>query len=226
MAYSHAVILLNRGRPAEAAAWMDTLYSVTPNPNYHWVVAAYFGGELRDTSRLTPDLLDALHAHNGDTAASKRSLAFQRGRAAQDSLQGFWFRMVPVTEAILAVQRHDPAAARLVDVADSLWRGQEGSVEWAAMRIAQLYQEQGRMDRALRAIRRRFSSLGQPKPMGLAESYRIEGRLAAAAGDRAGAIRAYRNYLTMRVDPEPSRIPQRDSVLAELARVADLEGTR
>ena len=223
MAFSHAVILLNRGRPAEAAAWMDTLYSVAPNPFYHWVVAGYFGGELRDTSRLSPELLDALHAHNGDTAATKRSLAAQRERAAQDSLQGFWFRMVPLTEAILAVQRHDPAATRLLDVADSLWRGQEGNVEWAAMRIARLYQEQGRMDRGLRAIRRRYSSLGEPKPMGLAESYRLEGKLAAAAGDRPGAMRAYRNYLRMRVDPEAAKMAQRDSVVAELGEVGDVE---
>jgi hypothetical protein len=48
--------------------------------------------------------------------------------------------------------------------------------------------------------------------------------LAAKTGDKVGAIRAYRNYLRMRADPEPSRIPQRDSVRAELAAVGDLEG--
>jgi tetratricopeptide (TPR) repeat protein len=226
MAYTRAVVLLNRGRPAEAAAWLDTLFSVTPNPFYHWVVAGYFGGELRDTSRLNAEFVDALLSHAGDSAATKRILPSHRERAAQDSIEGGWYRILPLTEAILAVQRRDPAAPRLVDVADSLWRGREGNIEWVSMRLARLYQEQGRLDRALRAIRRRWSSIGEPKPMGLAESYLLEGRLAAAAGDRAGAIRAYRNYLTMRVDPEPSRIPQRDSVVAELARVADLEGTR
>jgi hypothetical protein len=43
------------------------------------------------------------------------------------------------------------------------------------------------------------------------------------ADDKVGAIRAYRNYLRMRVDPEPSRVPQLDSVRAELSAVGDLE---
>jgi tetratricopeptide (TPR) repeat protein len=223
MAYSRAIVLLNRGRPSEAARWLDTLYAVTPAPFYPWVVAAYFGGELKDSSRLRPDLRDFLHFMQGDLAAGQRSIAYQRQQSAKDSLQGFWYRMVPLSEAMLAVQRHDPAAPRLVDVADSLWRGFEGNQEWASIQIARLYQAQGRIDRALRAIRRRYSSVGQPKPMGLSQSFRLEGQLAAAAGDRVGAIRAYRGYLRMLVDPEPSRIPQRDSVRAELAAIGDVE---
>ena len=150
-------------------------------------------------------------------------LAFQRGEAAKETLQGFWYRMLPLMEAMVAAQRGDPGAPRLLDIADTLWRGQEGNAEWASIAIARQYQAQGRIDRALRAVRRRYSSLGEPKPMGLAESLRLEGQLAATAGDRVGAIRAYRSYLRMRVDPEPSRIPQRDSVRAELAKIGDLE---
>jgi eukaryotic-like serine/threonine-protein kinase len=224
MAFSRAIVLLNRGRPSEAARWMDTLYTITPNSFYPWVVAAYFGGEAADTMRLRPDLRDFLRFMQGDQAAGQRAMAYQRERAAQDSAQGFWFRMVPLSEAMLAVQRRDPAAVRLVDVADSLWRGREGNQEWASIQIARLYQAQGRIDGALRAIRRRYSSVGEPKPMGLSQSFRLEGQLAAAAGDRVGAIRAYRNYMRMLVDPEPSRFPQRDSVRAELAAVGDVEG--
>ena len=43
------------------------------------------------------------------------------------------------------------------------------------------------------------------------------GRLAALAGDREAAVRAYRHYLAIRTDPDPALIPQRDSVRAELA---------
>jgi len=50
--------------------------------------------------------------------------------------------------------------------------------------------------------------------------------VAAQLGDKAVAIRAYRYYLRMRIDPEPSRMPQRDSVRAELTKIGDLEGTR
>jgi hypothetical protein len=42
-------------------------------------------------------------------------------------------------------------------------------------------------------------------------------------GDRAGAARAYRRYLMLRIDPEPSKIGQRDSVRTELT---SLEGQR
>ena len=66
--------------------------------------------------------------------------------------------------------------------------------------------------------------MGEPEPAGLAESYRLEGRLAALADDKVGATRAYRNYLRLRVDPEPSRVPQLDSVRAELSALGDLEG--
>jgi hypothetical protein len=56
------------------------------------------------------------------------------------------------------------------------------------------------------------------RPAGLAEW-----RLAAVADDKLGAMRAYRNYLRLRVDPEPSRVPQLDSVRAELRALGDLK---
>ena len=135
-------------------------------------------------------------------------------------------RAAAIVEAKLAVDRHDPAAARLVDVADSLARGRQDAAAWSSLELARLYERQGRVDRALRAVRRRWIPMGEPEPGGLAESYRLEGRLAALADDKVGAIRAYRNYLRLRVDPEPSRVPQLDSVRAELAAVGDLEGKR
>ncbi len=45
---------------------------------------------------------------------------------------------------------------------------------------------------------------------------RLEGQLAAASGDTAGAIRAYRDYLALRARPEAALVPQRDSVRSEL----------
>jgi hypothetical protein len=66
-------------------------------------------------------------------------------------------------------------------------------------------------------IRRRVLWGGQPKPIHLPPSLRLEGQLAAEAGDREGAMRAYQNYLLLRPNPDPPLIPQRDSVKAELA---------
>ena len=121
------------------------------------------------------------------------------------------------------MERKDPAAARLLDAADSLWRGQLGGNTWASLELARLYETQGRVDRALRAVRRRWIPMGAPEPAGLAESLRLEGRLAALADDKVGALRAYRDYLRLRVDPEPSRVPQLDSVRAEIRALGGLE---
>jgi len=46
---------------------------------------------------------------------------------------------------------------------------------------------------------------------------RDQGRLAALAGNREEAIRAYERYLSIRWNPEPALVPQRDSVKTELA---------
>jgi serine/threonine-protein kinase len=223
-------VLLNLGRPAEAAKWVDTLATLDPQRaglvsllNDRW-----FGGAPADTTLMSPEQRMTWHAWSGagDAAAGQRLLALWRANAAKDSVDGINIRLAATLEAKLAVDRNDPAAPRLVDVADSLWRGREGGVAWAGPVMAQLYERQGRIDRALRAVRRRWLPLGEPESQGLAESFRQEGRLAALADDTLGAMRAYRNYLRLRVDPEPSKLPQLDSVRAELGALGDREVKR
>jgi len=230
MAFSRWFYLLNWGRPSEAAQWLDTLRTISPGSAVIQSVlgAIWYGGEAPDTStlRANPDALALLRFAQGDRSVGSGIVKTLKERAAKDTLQGFWYRWAPVFEAWVAVEQGDPGAERLVELADSLWKGREGNANFASIQIARMYEKQGRPDRALRAIRRRFSPNGEPEPPGLAEAYRLEGQYAAKLGDRADAIRAYRNYLQMRVDPEPSMIPQRDSVLAELAKVGDLEGAK
>ena len=59
---------------------------------------------------------------------------------------------------------------------------------------------------------------------------REEGRLAALAGDREGAIRAYRHYLALRSEAEPALQPEVRRVREELEAVeresADRRGGR
>ena len=50
---------------------------------------------------------------------------------------------------------------------------------------------------------------------------REQGRIAALAGDEKRAARAYRHYLAMRADAEPSVKPQIDSVRRELAKLGN-----
>ncbi len=230
MAFSRWFLLLNRGRPAEAAQWLDTLRAIAPGSAAIQSVlgAIWYGGDAPDSASLAanPGAANLLRFSQGDRSVGPVILKEVREAAAKDTLQGFWYRWAPLVEAWVAVEAGDPGAARLVEVADSLWKGQEGNSIFASIQLARLYEEQGRTDRALRAVRRRFSPNGEPEPPGLAEAYRLEGRYAAQLGDKADAIRAYRYYLRMRADPEPSRIPQRDSVRAELAKVGDLEGAR
>ena len=218
----------NLGRPAEAAKWIDTLAALDRNNAglQAAVGATSFGGGPPDTTIMNAEQLDILRAWRGDVVAGQRMLQLWRDRAAKDSTVALNHIVAAVIEAKLAVDRRDPTAAHLVDVADSLCRGRSRPPCWTSIELARLYERQGRVDRALRAVRRRWLPMGEPEMGGLAESYRLEGRLAALADDKIGATRAYRNYLRMRVDPEPSRVAQVDSVRAELSALGDLEGKR
>ncbi|MFW6089317.1 MAG: protein kinase domain-containing protein [Gemmatimonadota bacterium] len=88
----------------------------------------------------------------------------------------------------------------------------------ANLAAARLYERRGDYARALAAVRRRVYDMDSTGFV-LATSLRIEGRLAAAAGDTAGAIDAYRHYLALRSDPEPALRAQADSVRVELAEL-------
>jgi hypothetical protein len=83
--------------------------------------------------------------------------------------------------------------------------------------IARLREAQGDIPAALAAIRRRENSYYPGYLWTLVAFLRQEGRLAALAGDTAGARRAYDQYLTLRTDPDSLMRPQRDSVIAERA---------
>jgi serine/threonine-protein kinase len=230
MALDRVNLLVNLGRPVETRKWLDTLATLNPEmAGINSLIGGYWrGGPPGDTTLMTPDQRVSWHAWGPtrDPAAGQRLLALWRADAAKDSVDGFSIRGLATLEAQLAVDRNDPAAPRLVDVADSLWRGRDGGAAWGSIVLARLYQRQGRIDRALRAVRRRWIPLGEPEPQGLAESYRLEGHLAALADDTLDAMRAYRNYLRIRVDPEPSMVPQVDSVRAELGALGDREGKR
>jgi len=90
-------------------------------------------------------------------------------------------------------------------------------VVFANYTVARLREAQGNYPAALAAIRRREMNYFPPYLWSLPAFLRQEGRLAGLAGDTAGAIHAYDQYLAMRTDPDPPFQPQRDSVLAERA---------
>jgi hypothetical protein len=159
---------------------------------------------------------EALRLLRGDVGSVDRTVTALR-KTASEREKDDALRMAALLEAWGAVRRRGPRAQveRLLVTADSAMQGWEHPA-WSLI-LGRLYEELGLFDRGLIAIRRRHTNLAFPFINGLAEALRLEGRLAAKTGDRDGAILAYRRYLLMRSDAEPSKIPQRDSVVAELA---------
>jgi serine/threonine-protein kinase len=79
---------------------------------------------------------------------------------------------------------------------------------------ARLHESRGEIPAALDALRRRY--VGVATFPYYATYLREEGRLAALAGEREGAIRAYRHYLALRSEAEPSLQPEVRRVQEEL----------
>jgi hypothetical protein len=116
-----------------------------------------------------------------------------------------------------------PEAEQRLMIADSLSRimdPREASFHEDAadsnLLLAKLWEQHGDIPRALRAARRRCGQMMR-RPSYLSSFLREEGRLAALSGDTSGAIHAYRRYLMLRNDPEPSVQPEVDHVRRELA---------
>ena len=221
-----------------ADQWLDTLRYLSPDAWAFFAPVSELIAGVQSTTdtaalrRVNPMRLELWKLGRGELTAGDRYVALARASALEDTLDGLDQRYAALIEAWTATRRGTPQSPRLADVADSLWRGivynewRGVDLKWPSIVLARTYESQGRVDKALIAIRRRFLPLGVPAPSWLAESLRLEGRLAQKTGDRAGAIRAYRNYLLLRSDPEPALVPQRDSVKAELAAIGGLEATQ
>jgi tRNA A-37 threonylcarbamoyl transferase component Bud32 len=170
---------------------------------------------------------------SGAAAAIRRLRAFvasDHAGIAGDDWKRSDFRVCPLLLEVLLESppsRHEARSA--LDRLDSLVReGPRGftgrtafaPTAFANLAIARSREAQGDIPAALAAIRRREVDYFPAYLWSLAAFLRQEGRLAALAGDTAGARRAYDQYLTMRTDPDPPFRRQRDSVLAERAALA------
>jgi tetratricopeptide (TPR) repeat protein len=91
------------------------------------------------------------------------------------------------------------------------------SFAYAGLLVSHLREARGDLAGALDAVRRRpYQAAGTTY---LASYLLHEGRLAAMAGDRQGAIRAYQHYLILRPHAEPSVVPEVRRVEGEVARL-------
>jgi eukaryotic-like serine/threonine-protein kinase len=229
------VLALNRGRPKEAVTALQEMLENKVRERLHWRVvdALNWDGDsaagAQAARELGPYANSAGAGTTSDREVRSRDLCVQQQwrlahgdstatRAAIRRLQDSYQVCAAVLEAWLATIGPRSHAARSLDRLDSLlltgMSFGEASTLPANIIAARLHEAMGDSRAALAAIRRRAYGF---QPQYLSTYLREEGRLAALTGDTTGAIAAYRHYLRLRSDPEPSIRPEVERVRGELA---------
>jgi DNA-binding SARP family transcriptional activator len=169
--------------------------------------------------------LELWHLAHGPSASAPRSIArLRRARAhAEGASLDQWSTTlcIPMLDALHQATAAGPGARAAVEGLDSLmatWPAGYGA-EFGNLVVARLVERQGDHAGALAALRRR-PFYWVPGPRYLSTFLREEGRLAALAGDLAGARHAYGRYLALRQDPDPALRADAERARAELRRIA------
>lgn len=168
---------------------------------------------------------------NGDTSTALSSLARFRDLADQTRFGSLPLRHAVCAasiEALLAMAQDRPEAEAAVQKLNNLLllvpnveTGDDTSLVGPFI-VARWRERSGDVEGALAAMRRWhnhwFSGVRY-----LSTFLREQGRLAALVGNREEAIRALRRYLTLRSDPEPEWVEERDRVRARLRELMEAE---
>jgi tetratricopeptide (TPR) repeat protein len=207
---------------AEAAGRLAQRTPVGPDAD-----PAAAGAELIE--RCVLELWRVSHGEHDRTAAVITTL-----EAAGPPLDMLDVHYVRVCAAMLrALLAADVDPARLHAAAGALERTFDAEVPYmsfdliynaAPLVLAAVKEAAGDIDGALAASRRRPFGAGM-QDFFISTFLREEGRLAARAGDRDAAIRAYSHYLTLRSDPDPALGAAVASVRRELEALT-AEGRR
>jgi len=180
----------------------------------------------RMTQRAATRALEPWRLSRGDTSQTRRSI--ERLRALTRPLTGA--RKVDAEVEIAAIEAMHAEVTRSPDLRavtlrlDSLLRITDypgthpGRASFANLVAARLLEKLGDVRGALAAARRRSDAWTPNNPY-VAAQLREQGRLAALAGEREEAIRAYRQYLALRADAEPALRPQVEAVRRELGQL-------
>jgi serine/threonine-protein kinase len=204
--------LYGRGDSAAAAAAMPMLEKLAGEP-------FALGAKRRHDQYEYVCVVEQWHVAQRSFATTPAAIAKLR---IPDATAPPWLATQNATcsaalEAALAASHSRADAGPLLERVDSMvqsgpeWR-------WSFPRhrfLARLWEDHGDARRALVAVRRR----PRPQVRYLASDLLEEGRLAAIVGDTAGAVRAYRHYMALRLDPEPTLRAEVDAGRAELARL-------
>jgi len=243
-------LALNRGRPAEANRLSPTLASLEPedyfNLRFPILASLYERGDSATAANAASQLSDAIErslgnmGSNADDASAARCVLAQwwirtgatgRAREAVKNLRSASASAASAVDndfcaTLLEASITPNGAARraFLDRLDSLIAvGVHMRRMWpyAQIAVARLFAASGAADHAL-ATSRRMGYFGR-WPYYLASALLEQGDYALAAGDTAGAICAFNHYLHLRIDPEPTVVPE---VLAVRARLGALRTTR
>ena len=235
-------LALNRGRPGAALAVRRQQQEAAPgSPRINasrLMDALYWDGDTAAAADAARELGDSIAAMamdaplrglhscaleqwrlaHGQLGSARRTIA--QLRSAPQANAGLTMRhqgCAILLDALLAAAEQGPDAGSKLARLDSLMRTgppyRGTNLPWNLV-IARLSEARGDRAAALAAIRRRLYNVAEP--LYLSSYLREEGRLAALAGDREGAIRAYRHYLALRSDPEPALRGQVEQVRGRL----------
>ena len=180
----------------------------------------------RASQRAATRVLEPWRLSRGDTSQTRRSL--ERLRAIARTLTGGSRYDAEIEIATIEAMHADLTKSRDLSAKavrlDSLLRDLNypatnvSRASFANLVAARLLEKTGDIRGALAAARRRSDAWSTNNPY-LATQLREQGRLAALAGEREEAIRAYKHYLTLRVAPEPAVRPQVEAVRQELLKL-------
>ena len=232
-------------RDAGGPGWAAQLIQLaTIEPAYRSVGAAASAHEAAGGYRLSnPDgtarwppiqlcFAEAQRVLGGDTSTTREAIRRLNAFATTEPsplLQDEWRaqdqRLCPLLLEVLLEPSSGVSRGSSLDQLDSLMRDGPRSTNEAVptaianFTIARLREARGDPAGALTAIRRREADYFPTYLWSLPAFLRQEGRLAALTGDKAGAIRAYDEYLALRRNPDAPLRPQLDSVLTERAAI-------
>jgi eukaryotic-like serine/threonine-protein kinase len=231
-------LALHRGRPGLHTELSEKLHRLDPGSRAYLHLrvsgAFYADGDTAVAARAAEALSAAAYASSSADSSQRAErlndlcwLGLWRVRerrlaSADSALEALRRGGDTGCEALLAAHlyaaRGSSTSAEATRRLDSLARSGAQITLGVNLSAATLNESNRDYAKALAAVRRRGRWPLMPYTY-MSTFVREEGRLAALTGDTAGAIRAYRHYLALRSDPEPSRRADADSARAALQRL-------
>ncbi|HEX6576470.1 MAG TPA: serine/threonine-protein kinase [Gemmatimonadaceae bacterium] len=181
----------------------------------------------RDVQRAAIRVMEPWRIMHGDTSQTRKSIQRLRSLIRNEKADPTSAELeVAFIEMLHADAAHSPQLKRAVERVDSLILAGDVAAAPSTGRLAQyavfgarMFEKLGDLDRAT-AMAGRYAVWSTEAMPYLARQLREQGRLAAKAGNRKRAIRAYKHYLGMRAEAEPFAKPEVDAVRRELSSLS------